>query len=64
MFGELRESCGAAVAAVEQLPFLDSGAVRSIWSKFVTERDHTYWMKPMLLVALGSYIGTHRTPRV
>ena len=64
MFGQLRESCEAAVAAVEQLPFLDSGAVRSIWSKFVTERDHTYWMKPMLLVSLGSYIRNHGTPRV
>jgi len=64
MFGQLRESCEAAVAALEQLPFLDSGAVRSIWSKFVTEREHSYWMKPMLLVALGSYIGNHRTLRI
>jgi asparagine synthase (glutamine-hydrolysing) len=60
MFGELRESCEAAVAAVERLPFLDSSAVRSTWKRFVTERDHCYWMKPMLLVALGSYINTCR----
>jgi len=60
MFGQLRESCEAAVAMVEQLPFLDASAVRSLWKKFVHERSHTYWMKPMLLVALGSYIGTSR----
>jgi asparagine synthase (glutamine-hydrolysing) len=60
MFGELRESCETALAAVEKIPFIDSHAVRSLWNKFMHERNHHYWMKPMLLVALGSYINTSR----
>ena len=60
MFGELRDSCEAAVAALEHLSFLDALAVRSLWNRLVKERDHTYWMKPMLLVALGSYVNTIR----
>jgi asparagine synthase (glutamine-hydrolysing) len=60
MFGDLRESCEAAVAAVEELPFLDTGAVRSLWNSFVADRDHCYWMKPMLLAALGNYIARSR----
>jgi asparagine synthase (glutamine-hydrolysing) len=60
MFGELFESCEAAVAEVETLPFLDPQAVRALWNSFVADRQHCYWMKPMLLVALGSYIATSR----
>jgi len=60
MFGELRDSCEAAVAALEHLSFLDAAAVRSLWNTFMNEREHSYWMKPMLLVALGSYISTSR----
>jgi asparagine synthase (glutamine-hydrolysing) len=60
MFGELRESCETALAAVEKIPFIDSHAVSSLWSTFMHERNHHYWMKPMLLVALGSYINTSR----
>jgi asparagine synthase (glutamine-hydrolysing) len=60
MFGKLFESCEAAVAEVETLPFLDPQAVRNLWHSFVADRQHTYWMKPMLLVALGSYIATSR----
>lgn len=56
MFGQLRDSCEDSVAAVEQLPFIDRRAVRSLWQTFLDGRDHNYWMKPMLLVALGSYI--------
>jgi asparagine synthase (glutamine-hydrolysing) len=63
MYGELRDSCEAAVEAVERLPFLDSAAVRSLWNTFANDRDHTYWMKPMLLVALGNYILTSRAVR-
>ncbi|MFM6128731.1 MAG: asparagine synthase-related protein, partial [Sphaerospermopsis kisseleviana] len=61
MFGDLRESSEAAVASLERLPFLNPAAVRSLWNTFVRERDHSYWMKPMLLVALGSYVNTSRT---
>jgi asparagine synthase (glutamine-hydrolysing) len=60
MFGELFESCEAAVAEVETLPFLDPRAVRALWNSFVADRQHTYWMKPMLLVALGNYIANSR----
>ena len=60
MFGELFESFEAAVAEVETLPFLDPQAVRALWNSFVADRHHCYWMKPMLLVALGSYIATSR----
>ena len=60
MFGELFESCEAAVAEVETLPFLDPQAVRALWNSFVADRQHTYWMKPMLLVALGNYIANSR----
>jgi asparagine synthase (glutamine-hydrolysing) len=62
MFGELRDSCEAAISEVEQLPFLSPSAVRSLWNKFSAERDHCYWMKPMLLVALGAYARTIRGP--
>jgi asparagine synthase (glutamine-hydrolysing) len=61
MFGELRESCEAAIAAVKRIPFIDSRAVSSLWSTFINERDYNYWMKPMLLVALGSYIDATRS---
>jgi hypothetical protein len=64
MFGQLRESCEAAVAEVETLPFLDAQAVRGLWNSFVADRQHTYWMKPMLLVALGSYIAKSRAVQV
>jgi hypothetical protein len=60
MFGKLFESCEAAVAEVETLPFLDPQAVRNLWHSFVANRQHCYWMKPMLLVTLGNYIAMSR----
>ena len=60
MFGDLRESSEAAVAEVAGLPFLDAQAVRDLWNSFVADRDHCYWMKPMLLVTLGNYIARTR----
>jgi asparagine synthase (glutamine-hydrolysing) len=60
MFGELRESCEAAIAALEHIPFLRQEAVQELWRSFVAERQHIYWMKPMLLVALGTYVGNAR----
>ena len=58
MFGDIFESCEAAVAEVEALPFPDARAVKALWNSFITDRQHCYWMKPMLLVSLGSYIAT------
>ena len=56
MYGELRESCEAAIDALRHIPFIDAQAARRLWNRFEAERSHTYWMKPLLLVALGSYI--------
>ncbi len=54
---QLRESCAAAVEATANLSFLDGKAVRDLWSNFVAGHGHTYWMKPLLLVALGDYVS-------
>jgi asparagine synthase (glutamine-hydrolysing) len=56
---QLRDSCEAAVAITAGLSFLDGDAVRELWNKFVAGHDHTYWMKPLLLVALGNYVRRH-----
>jgi len=55
MYDELRDSCEAAIDSLSQLPFLDAKAVRALWHRLERERNHTYWMKPLLLVALGNY---------
>ena len=34
--------------------------MKKLWRSFVAERQHTYWMKPMLLVALGNYVANAR----
>jgi asparagine synthase (glutamine-hydrolysing) len=57
LFSELRDSSEAAVAALDAVPFLDPQATRRLWKSFQSNRQHTYWMKPMLLIALGSYIS-------
>ncbi len=58
---QLRDSCEAAVAVTAGLPFLDGGAVRGLWNDFVAGHDHTYWMKPLLLVTLGDYVARNAT---
>jgi asparagine synthase (glutamine-hydrolysing) len=60
MFGSLRDSCEAAVAALSSVPFLDRAATAALWNDMVGNRDYSYWMKPMLLVSLGSYVGSLR----
>lgn len=60
MFSELRDSCEAAVTALTHVPFLDSAATAKLWQSFVIGRQHNYWMKPMTLVALGSYVANAR----
>jgi asparagine synthase (glutamine-hydrolysing) len=57
---QLRDSCEAAVAVTAGLPFLDGAAVRALWNDFVAGHDHTYWMKPLLLVTLGDYVSRLR----
>ena len=56
IFGDLRDSCEAAVGALSFIPFLDHAATSALWSDMVSNREHSYWMKPMLLVSLGSYV--------
>ena len=45
------------MAALDAVPFLDADAVRRLWKAFLAGRTHTYWMKPMLLIALGNYVS-------
>jgi hypothetical protein len=56
MYDELRDSCESAIDALQHVPFLDARAARGMWERFESERQHTYWMKPLLLVALGNYV--------
>lgn len=59
---QLRESCEAAVTVTAGIPFLDRREVRSLWDGFVAGHDHTYWMKPLLLVTLGDYVDRVKVP--
>jgi len=56
MYGELRDQCEAAIDALAAVPFLDTRCTRRLWDRFQAGRTHTYWMKPLLLVALGNYV--------
>jgi asparagine synthase (glutamine-hydrolysing) len=56
MYDELRDSCESAIDALADIPFLDMNTAREMWGRFRAERHHTYWMKPLLLVALGNYV--------
>jgi asparagine synthase (glutamine-hydrolysing) len=56
MYGDLRDQCEAAIDALAAVPFLDAGCARRLWDRFHSEHTHTYWMKPLLLVALGNYV--------
>jgi len=55
MYNELRDFCEAAIDGLRHIPFIDAAAARKLWERFERERAHTYWMKPLLLVALGNY---------
>ena len=56
LHNQLRDSCEAAVTVTAGIPFLDRQEVRSLWDGLVAGHDHTYWMKPLLLVTLGDYV--------
>jgi len=60
MFGSLRESCESAVESLADVPFLDQPAILRLWKEFSDHPGENYWMKPMLLVSLGSYVGSLR----
>ncbi|MFM7244092.1 MAG: asparagine synthase (glutamine-hydrolyzing) [Planctomycetaceae bacterium] len=55
MYDELRDFCEAAIDGLRHIPFIDGVAARRLWNRFEKDRAHTYWMKPLLLVALGNY---------
>ena len=62
MHDELRDQCAAAIDGLSHVPFIDARGARQLWGQFEATRSHTYWMKPLLLVALGSYVDQcHRT---
>jgi asparagine synthase (glutamine-hydrolysing) len=56
MRGEMRDSCEAAIARLENVPFLDRREVRRIWHAFLTDDKATHWSRPLSLVVLGSAI--------
>jgi len=56
MNGVMRDACESAVEALQKVPCLDTDAVKRLWKRFEVERHHTHWTRPMLLVALGSYV--------
>jgi asparagine synthase (glutamine-hydrolysing) len=60
MFAQLRESCEAGIEGLAALPFMDQRAARSLWSRFVDNHRRSYWMRPLLLVALGNYADKSR----
>ncbi|MFM8952216.1 MAG: asparagine synthase-related protein, partial [Planctomycetaceae bacterium] len=57
MRGGVREQCEAAIAAVEQLPFLDGREVRRVWDGFQGKRETMHWSRPLALVVLGAHLS-------
>jgi asparagine synthase (glutamine-hydrolysing) len=57
MRGGVREQCEAAIAAVEQLPFLDGREVRRVWDQFQAKPDAMHWSRPLALVVLGAHLA-------
>ncbi|MCE2725717.1 MAG: hypothetical protein LW698_02935 [Planctomycetaceae bacterium] len=56
MHDDLRDKWEAAINAVAEAPFLDARRARGAWDRFVADRGETPWTKPLLLLALGSYV--------
>lgn len=57
MRGGVREQCEAAIAAVEQLPFLDGREVRRVWDQFQAKRETMHWSRPLAFVVLGAHLA-------
>jgi hypothetical protein len=64
MYGRLRDACEAGVDGLASLPFIDQVAVRQVWNDLAANRQHNYWMKPMLLVSLGTYADLRKRTSV
>jgi asparagine synthase (glutamine-hydrolysing) len=56
MRGEMRDSCEAAIAQLEQVPFLEQREIRRIWDAFLGDEKTMHWSRPLSLVVLGSTI--------
>jgi asparagine synthase (glutamine-hydrolysing) len=56
MHGPLRDSCQAAIDYLAGNGPLDAGEVRSLWNDFLASSANVHWVRPMALVALGSYL--------
>jgi asparagine synthase (glutamine-hydrolysing) len=59
MFGPLRDECEAAIDTVAACPILPERGVRRLWDDFRRGGNTVHWTKPLLLVALGSYLRKH-----
>ena len=56
MLGPWRESCEAAISALEQCPLIDGATVRRTWNAYLDNAARMHWSRPMCLVSLGSYL--------
>jgi len=59
MFTSLRDSCEAAIEGLRQVPFLNHAIARGMWESFRSNPTASHWLRPMLLVALGSYVDAN-----
>jgi asparagine synthase (glutamine-hydrolysing) len=59
MFTSLRDSCEAAIEGLRQVPFLNYASARGMWENFRSNPTASHWLRPMLLVALGSYVDAN-----
>ena len=56
MHGPLRDSCQAGIDYLAGTGLLDAREVRNEWEEFLASSANVHWIRPMALVALGSYL--------
>lgn len=56
MHGALRDSCQASIDYLAGAGILEAREVRSQWAEFLASAANVHWVRPMTLVALGSYL--------
>jgi len=61
MHGPLRDSCQADIEYLAGNGPLDSREIRRIWNEFLASPANVHWVRPMALVALGSYLRNRST---
>jgi asparagine synthase (glutamine-hydrolysing) len=57
MRGDMRESCEAAIAKLEKVPFLSQREIHQLWDEFLADEKKLHWSRALSLVVLGSSIG-------